>query len=113
MNKMCIRDSGGTVLRVRVQRLDGHGHDVPAPGLIGADVVYGALVDAYDKDVPVQRLRLLIERVGPVSYTHLDVYKRQTSALSKRSRGSWRHISQSGARTAAPSSAVRSFSKSC
>ena len=45
-------NGSGPVLRVRVQRLDGHGHDVPAPGLIGADVVYGALVDAYDEDVP-------------------------------------------------------------
>ena len=41
-----------------------HGHHVASPGLVRADVLHGAVVYAYDKDVAVQRLRSLIEPVG-------------------------------------------------
>ena len=31
---------------------------------------------AYLKKTDIERYRALIEKLGPVSYTHLDVYKR-------------------------------------
>ena len=57
-------DDRGTAVGVRVQRFQRHGHDVAAPGLVRADILHGALVDADDEDVAVQRLGLLIEPVG-------------------------------------------------
>ena len=34
-------------------------------------------------DVPAESVGSVIEKLGPVSYTHLDVYKRQVAACGR------------------------------
>ena len=68
---MCIRDSGESILLHESASRDYLEYAIA--------VVKGrALPDVKDGQKPVQRRVLFAMReLGPVSYTHLDVYKRQ------------------------------------
>ena len=57
-------NSGGTILRIGIQSLDGHRHHIPAPGLIGTDIFHGPVIDAHNKNVAIQSLSGLIQTVG-------------------------------------------------
>ena len=75
---MCIRDSGGGMPRVVRIR---HTADTSFLGLSAAHLAgsgYGIGIQAKGTAIIHHRDRLPHMNLEPVSYTHLDVYKRQS-----------------------------------
>ena len=56
-------------------------------GLAAASMIYVAVADLIPGLHKRTELKATLQQILPVSYTHLDVYKRQ--ALGSRSVGSW------------------------
>ena len=85
-------DDRRAAVRGLAEGLQGHGGDVPAPLLIGPDLLQGPLVDAHQDDVPVRALPGLIPgvrggQVRPVQ----DPQSRQEDQRPRRRGGEEEH----------------------
>ena len=78
---MCIRDRES--FWTHLERIDGAGADIIERGVPFSDpVADGPLIEQASRDALARgvSLKWILEGLKAVSYTHLDVYKRQPTA---------------------------------